>query len=72
MLSFVKLCNQNKKFSRLTGRNCKESTTIVGKISEKQNSFWTKIKAKNARRRSIDVVDVLSILRKFSIFRPIV
>ena len=42
MLSFVKLCNQNKKFSRLTGVKLEEFLEIVKKV----RPLWEKFQKK--------------------------
>jgi len=52
MLSFVKLCNQNKKFSRLTGVKLEEFLEIVKKV----RPLWEKFqKSKKVNKHKLFV-----------------
>ena len=57
MLSFDRLCNQSKKFSRLTGVKLEEFREIVRKVRPKWNAFQQKKKVAGRNRNSDSEAD---------------
>lgn len=54
MLGFDRLCNQNKKFSRLTGVKLEEFREIVRKVRSKWNDFQKKFFGRNSKIKSLE------------------
>ena len=73
MLSFVKLCNQNKKFSRLTGVKLEEFLEIVKKVRPLLEKFQKskKVSGRSSKLKTLEdeVLMLLMYYRFYVSFR---
>ena len=69
MLSFDKLCNQKKNFSRLTGAKFDEFREIIRKARPKWEEIQRRTKVPGRSSKLKTPPDLLPILCEFSVFR---